>query len=430
MSDLQTSCDETTQIVPGQDLSRNDMLLIALGVLIRSGDAIEYFLPGVITQEVACELALSSIQEGILGIMFYVTVCPSFYFGALLSDRFGRRHVMLASLYISIIFMVFCALVPNYSTLLLSRALTGVCVGLNTTTLGVYISESASSRDVYTKGTSLGSFCISAGGGWIALVAYVLLESVGWRIFVLLTSVPVFIPPILMLHCCLEDSVPGNSNVVNTETEAGSTDIPTTVDNFNIRLFMTSTFSFINDFQNFAAILLLPALIRLLNGQDLDLMKGTDLTGERSNSTTSFPTDHYCASAVHGTQFLIIALVTGGANSLGGLAGYLISGKGSFRIAQGLLAMVITMCYGVLMLRSGMVVTALAMGICQIAHSMMRLEMILVIFDSMYFGTERLNIASATAYFVGGIGGLLGELGCGFPRASAGGECHFWVQCR
>ena len=39
--------------------------------------------------------------------------------------------VLLLSLYTSILFTLLCAIVPNYTTLLLSRALVGLCVRLN-----------------------------------------------------------------------------------------------------------------------------------------------------------------------------------------------------------------------------------------------------------------------------------------------------------
>ena len=253
-------------------------------------------------------------------------------------------------------------------------------------------------------GTSLGSFCIAGGGGWIALIAYALLDQLGWRIFILVTSIPLFIPPIIILHFCLEDSIPGKC-CAGAEEDGDAT--PQTVQSFYCRIFKTSSLCFINMLQGWGAILLLPALLRY-NNEELDREERGDPTGPNS-TVVGTPEEAYCASAIHGTQFLLIALVTGGANILGRIAGYLVSGRGQFRTLQSFLAIIITISYGIMVFRSGLVVTVVAMSIAKITYSMMMLEVTLLSFDPGYFGSERLATASAIVWASGACGAVVGN---------------------
>ena len=361
--------DETTPIAPKEGWSRRDILLLIFVLCIRFAEAIELYLPGVITQQVSCELGVTHLQEGFLGIILYIPFTFSVSLSGYISDRFGRRLVILVTLYISILFTVLCAIVPNYYTLLLSRALIGLCLGVNTSTIAVYFSETVSSREIYRIGISLGSFCAPLGGGWIALFAYILLGSVGWRLFILISSIPFLIFPIIMLQFYLEESVPENSNSSCTE-EQGM--IPLTVENFHWRVARTAASIFIIMLQGFGAILLLPALIRQ-NSEDLSLMQMNATLGEQLTSPNylTYPSeDMRCANTVHGGQLLYIALVTGVANLLGRVTGYLISGKRKFRTTQGLLAIIMTISYGFLVFRSGLVITVVAMGVAKFVYSM------------------------------------------------------------
>ena len=52
--------------------SKKDYVLLALVTLIKFGDSIEIYLPGVITQKASCELGVSDFQEGLLAVIFYL----------------------------------------------------------------------------------------------------------------------------------------------------------------------------------------------------------------------------------------------------------------------------------------------------------------------------------------------------------------------
>ena len=168
---------------------------------------------------------------------------------------------------------------------------------------------------------------------------------------------------------------------------------PVTVDKFTSRVIRTSSLGFINMLQGWGAILLLPALFRE-NNQDLDLI------AENNDCTLN---------VIHGTQFLLIALVTGGANIMGRMSGYLLSGKANFRALQSSLAIIIAISYGIMIFKSELVVTVVAMGIIKLTFSMMILEITLICFDPFYFGYKRLNTASSIIFASGACGAVVGN---------------------
>ena len=83
-------------IAPGIELDHKpkwtvrDYQLLAFTVLIKFGDSIEIYLPGVITQKVAYELNLSEIEEGFLGVTMYITMATAILIAAPLSDRYSN----------------------------------------------------------------------------------------------------------------------------------------------------------------------------------------------------------------------------------------------------------------------------------------------------------------------------------------------------
>ena len=70
-----------------------DYQLLAFNMLIKFGDSVEIYLPGVITQKVAYELNLSRIQEGFLGVTMYITMAIAILIAAPLSDRYLNYQV-------------------------------------------------------------------------------------------------------------------------------------------------------------------------------------------------------------------------------------------------------------------------------------------------------------------------------------------------
>ena len=181
---------------------RKDIYLMVMTCLVGFGDAVEIYLPGVITDLVSRELKVTKTQEGLLGIILYSCLALSCFVFPAIQKNMGtmKRELLLTSLYISLIVTVLCALVPNYWSLLISRGLLGFCIGLNMTVLYVYCAEETSSYDLYNVGNIVSQICFTLGGGWAAVLGYLLLERIGWRFFIVCSSVPIFLPPVLILH--------------------------------------------------------------------------------------------------------------------------------------------------------------------------------------------------------------------------------------
>ena len=259
---------------PREDHARNkDYILILLAILIKLGDGVEIYLPGVITQTVSCELGVSKVQEGILAVIFSLSYASTLLFSVFVLKILGERATLLLSMYLSIAFVIVCAIVPNYYTLLLSRALTGICVGLNGCTIGIFLAKHSSSKDIVTKGSFLAEgLAMPVGGTFVSILGWFFLNMIDWRIFVLITSIPLFIPPIIILHCCFASggSAQHHDHQQNGETgdesqqrvEKYSNSADQEVPNFTARVFRSSLFFFCNICVGHGSIILVPWLIR------------------------------------------------------------------------------------------------------------------------------------------------------------------------
>ena len=67
--------------------THKDYLLFVMFTLVTCGDAIELYLPGVMTQAASCELGLTSEQESWLGVVLYYCVALSILVTGTISDR-------------------------------------------------------------------------------------------------------------------------------------------------------------------------------------------------------------------------------------------------------------------------------------------------------------------------------------------------------
>ena len=71
----------------GDRWTRRDFLLLTLNILVKFGDSVEIYLPGVITQLVSCQMGLTDLQEGFLAITLFVTMGTTIFVTAYLTDR-------------------------------------------------------------------------------------------------------------------------------------------------------------------------------------------------------------------------------------------------------------------------------------------------------------------------------------------------------
>ena len=382
--------------------TRQDYLLTILAVLIKFGDGVEIYLPGVITQIVSCELGVSNIEEGILAVILYLCWSFAVMMSVPISKRFGDKFTLLLSLYLSIGFAVLCAMVPNYYTLLLSRALTGICGGLNASTIGIILAKRLSSKKVLNLSSFLQSgLAMPVGGAWVSILGWLLLDRLNWRIFVLLTSVPLFVPPIIIIHSCIiekpedDEQEKGESGVKNntfiTETDELLNKKPQNVPNFIARVIKSSLFAFSNVFLGYGSIILLPWLLRSYKESYL-------FDKERKN----------CEEVVQGNDFLILAAVTGATNVVGRPLGYFLWNRVSFLILQSTLAVMMAVSYGIILINPGLISSVVLLGIAKLSYSIQGVEISILYSDYNYFGMSKLGFGASVTITSAMIGATLG----------------------
>ena len=359
-----------------------DIHLTILKTFITFGDAVEIYLPGVITQSASQELGVSQNQEGLLGIILYLFLALSYFVLPVIKNKVGRKAALKASLYISVMATVFCCLVANYWTLLLSRAVLGFCIGLNMSIASVYYVEEVSNYTMYNAGTLCSILTFTLGGGWVAILGYLLLGRMGWRFFILCTSVPLFLPPIFILDCILTESSRLESEAeVQLPSDMHAKVIE--VNGFWVRLVKGSVINFINMFQGWGSILLIPALLANLD------MRENDLTRDQ--------------------ELLILALLYGLAKLLGRILSFFLLKFVRFRILHTLLSAAMASCYLCLFIQdNGLINTVVAMGIANMCFCVTRTELTLMEFDNHYFGTERLVLAGSVMCGSGLLGAVVG----------------------
>ena len=72
--------------------TKRDYKFLALAMLVKFGDAVEMYMPGVITQKVSCELDVSFFQEGTLSIIFYIFMGIALLVAVPLTKKIGEKN--------------------------------------------------------------------------------------------------------------------------------------------------------------------------------------------------------------------------------------------------------------------------------------------------------------------------------------------------
>jgi hypothetical protein len=68
---------------------RKDIYFIMLSSMMNFGDAVEIYLPGVITQAASKELKVTQSQEGMLGVILYLSLTVSLLFSTAFKSRYN-----------------------------------------------------------------------------------------------------------------------------------------------------------------------------------------------------------------------------------------------------------------------------------------------------------------------------------------------------
>ena len=271
-------------------------------------------------------------------------------------------------------------MVGNYLTLLLSRALIGFSVGFNLSVSYVLQVELASSKKVLDTLLLASSLGYSVGSIWVPVIGYFILDLLGWRTFLLIASLPIFIPPILILHISIAKKTNLEvSNQLTEQSENGETEA-VEVPNFKMRLLKLSLFSIINNYQGWGTILLLPSLIRLFNVKEV----GGEVGGEDNN----------CETITQGTEFFLLAFVAGAAG-IGRIASPIIRTRIGFRMLYTSLAVIVLVSYMMLLLiEQNLIVIVVMSFVGKLVYGMISMEKTYISYDVQYLGTKGLAIGS------------------------------------
>ena len=378
--------------------SKKDYLLLCLVTLIKLGDSIEVYLPGVITQKASCELGVTDFQEGLLAVIFYLCHATATLTSLPISKRFGERFTLILSLYMSIVFAILCAIVPNYYTLLISRALTGICAGLNGTACGIFFAKLASSKDMVTKGSFLfEALTFPIGGTWVSILGWLFLDLVGWRSFILFTSIPLFVPPLIMLHCCFREQQVDDTRSRNYEDKTPS-ETDTLVDsdgvpNFVARVTRSSIFMFSNMCVGYSTIILAPWVIRIYK-------EGQGVLDDMD--------DDKCKEVVHGSDFLILTVVTGISNIVGRLLGIFLWDRVKFLYLQSTVTFTVALSFGILLSKPSFTASMVLIGLSKFCYSIQGVEVAVLHYDYDYYGKLKFELGSCVSAASGVLGAVVG----------------------
>ena len=269
-------------------------------------DTLEILTPGIITQSVSCELTLNKTNETILMAVLYASLMVSSLITNFVSDLVSRRTLILFSSYLAVAVTVLCACVPNFETLVLSRALLGTSVSINYIIVAVYATEMIHDRTRYVLTMSLCSTAMSVAGGWIGVLSYFILERLGWRVFILLTSLPFFFPQLILLQFFLPDSkkyvleeVDSNSSLINTNDSNRIRNVYAFISKINLATCVQYVIGY-------GAVILMPAFTKAHNlANDVDSPCGR----------------------LHGSQFLFFTITFGVCHILGRLIAYVLQDR-------------------------------------------------------------------------------------------------------
>ena len=138
-------------------------------------------------------LTLSPTMQGIVVAIVLAGAATGAAAAGALSDRFGRRRVILAAALLFVTGAIFSAIAVELTLLLIGRFLVGLAIGVASMLTPLYLAEIAPARD---RGAivSLNQLCITLGIFVSYLVGFALASVTGgWRWMLGLGAVPGFI---------------------------------------------------------------------------------------------------------------------------------------------------------------------------------------------------------------------------------------------
>jgi VNT family MFS transporter (synaptic vesicle glycoprotein 2) len=171
----------------------------ALG-LANASDAVEVLCIGFILPEVDRDWGVSGPQQGVLSAAVFAGMLLGGLCGGSISDTFGRRTALAASLTINAVFALLAAFSPSWPLLSLCRAVAGIGVGASVPPVFSLTSELLPST---ARGFWLSIIAWAWTLGMVATagLAWVTIGWIGasWRVFAALAAAPSITALVLLL---------------------------------------------------------------------------------------------------------------------------------------------------------------------------------------------------------------------------------------
>ena len=304
--------------------------------------------------------------------------------------RFRSRDITLISVYLIVLATIVCAVVADFITLLLSRALIGLCLGLNFSSLGVMAAKLSGSKEILDVIVFVGAIMFSGGGAWCGVLGFFLLDHLGWRGLILLTSLPVFIPAIFMIQCVFtEKNNYESAEIEEFEDRQEVKDDDITSLKFTIRVMKLGLFSAISTFQGWGIILLVPTMIQLLKIKEAG-------------------PNHDChVTVTQGAELLLVALVTSAAIP-GRLFVHFTRNKFSFRVVQLCVAVMNVACFTIMLIQDSLAGIAITNLIVKLLYGASAMAARYLVYDKRYFGPSRFALGCGITHSLKLLGGVAG----------------------
>jgi sugar porter (SP) family MFS transporter len=140
---------------------------------------------------IASDWKLDAFEQGVLASSLVVGLTGGSFMAGPLSDRFGRRYVLMSMAALFVASAFGSALAPSLGWLLVARAAAGVAIGVTSPTAGLYVAEVAPtvirgrllSFEAVTYGLgAILAYCVGLAlekyaGGWRSMFAFIALPS-------------------------------------------------------------------------------------------------------------------------------------------------------------------------------------------------------------------------------------------------------------
>ena len=357
---------------PNKSIIKDGVLALTT-ILICMAEGVEVYLPGTISQEISCDLNLSHTETGLVECSIYFGSTVAGLACSRIVTRLGNRLPLLASCYLSIISTFVSAFSYNLVALIVARIFIGLCTGVCLTTNGLFMSERIINRNLYEWMAFITSTAFCFGAGWVALLAQLFLKALGWQYFLLITSVPLFIPPIVILHTVFPESSGGSER--NTDKDNKLIEIKEdkssiiSLVTFSKLTYLTAVLSLASEIHAGSTVIFLPHLIKRYN---------TATVGSSSDPSS-------CKTNIHGNQFLTLIAVNFGAVLGGKLTGYWLYTRVTFKYSLFLAGLFSSASYSAFLVTYDIRWIVIAFGVIKFIFGICSCQLRLIKYDSSLF---------------------------------------------